>query len=308
LLSLPLLLVTTEAFLAYIYLIKFMKPQFAAHTPNEINQWHPLEAHLKKVANRAKYFAAKFSADEIGYYAGLWHDLGKYNLAFQTYLEQCNIASQTGESKSQNRVPHAKYGAKLAAEKFHPLAPLIYGHHGGLPQRSHMENRISEVDSAIYQNILHAAEVDSICLEISAKASQQLMAIAQNQHSYELLLRILFSCLVDADYLDTETHFDPEAATRRGSGLSVQALHQTLEAAQIELLKKANNTLVNQVRSQVYQACLDAATLEPGVFRLAVPTGGGKTRSGLAFALAHAAHYDLDRVGRVLDVLLRSKS
>jgi len=104
--------------------------------------------------------------------------------------------------------------------------------------------------------------------------------------------------LVDADYLDTETHFDLEAATRRGSQLHVQSLHRKLETAQIKLLKKvkANNTLVNQVRSQVYELCLNAATLEPGVFRLAVPTGGGKTRNGLAFALAHAVHHGLERV------------
>jgi len=141
------------------------KPQFAAHTPNETNQWHLLKAHLGKVANRARILAAKFSADEIGYYAGLWHDLGKYNPAFQIYLEQCNTVSQTGESKSRSRVLHAIYGAKLAAEKFQPLAPLISGHHSGLPQRSQMENRIAEVDLATYQNILRAAEADSICLE-----------------------------------------------------------------------------------------------------------------------------------------------
>lgn len=71
---------------------------------------------------------------------------------------------------------------------------------------------------------------------------------------------------------------------------------QTLERSQQKLLDSADDTKVNQVRSQVYNACLDAAKLEPGIFRLAVPTGGGKTRSGLAFALSHAVEQNLDRV------------
>ncbi len=115
------------------------------------------------------------------------------------------------------------------------------------------------------------------------------------------MLRILFSCLVDADYLDTESHFDPENTAIRETNknredLKISCLWQTLKKSQEELLASTVNTKVNQIRSQVYQACVDAAQLEPGIFRLAVPTGGGKTRSGLSFALAHAEKYHLDRV------------
>jgi CRISPR-associated endonuclease/helicase Cas3 len=272
------------------------KPIFSAHTPNDRQQWHSLNAHLNKVASRARLLAAKFRAGEIGYYAGLWHDLGKYNSEFQSYLSQCEAASRSGESAPRSRVPHAIYGAKLAAEKFEPIAQLIYGHHGGLPQVTHMQNRLMQMNAVAYQEILQNAAAENISLDLSLEASQQLVALVQDEYGYELLLRLLFSCLVDADYLDTETHFDSEIAKRRKPAAEVIELWKALQADQIKLLNQAQDTPVNRVRSQVYQTCLDAATLQPGVFRLAVPTGGGKTRSGLAFALAHAVQYQMDRV------------
>jgi CRISPR-associated endonuclease/helicase Cas3 len=102
--------------------------------------------------------------------------------------------------------------------------------------------------------------------------------------------------LVDADYLDTEAHFDSKAAKQRGSSIQVAQLWATLQEKQEKLLREAENTLVNQVRAEVYCACVEAAKLSPGVFRLVVPTGGGKTLSGLAFALHHAVQHSLERV------------
>ncbi|MBD1998460.1 CRISPR-associated helicase Cas3' [Leptolyngbya sp. FACHB-541] len=274
-----------------------MKPKFAAHTPpRDSDTWHGLKQHLQKVATRAKQFAEKLDAGELGYYAGLWHDLGKYNFNFQKYLEQCKAASQSEDAEPRDRVPHAIYGAKLAAERFEPLAPLIFGHHAGLQSYGKLGDRLKEVDATTYQSVLQNAALDALDLNISSSAAQQLMGLFQDKSGYELLLRLLFSCLVDADYLDTETHFDPEMAAQRGSRTTVKKLWESLQVAQDQLLAQAADTPVNQVRSQVYQACTEAASLPPGVFRLAVPTGGGKTRSGLAFALAHAVQYGLDRV------------
>ncbi|BAU65299.1 ATP-dependent RNA helicase SrmB [Stanieria sp. NIES-3757] len=275
---------------------------FYAHTPPQDSEdFHLLKKHLSKVANKAKELAAKFNASELAYYAGLWHDLGKYNPEFQKYLEQCDQASKSNSSEPKNRVPHAIYGAKLAAEKFQPIAPLIYGHHGGLPQMQHMKDRLAEIKIETYQQILNNARSESLNLEITPEINQELINLVKDNLGFELLLRILFSCLVDADYLDTETHFDPESAAIRKTNknredLKIDRFWQTLEKSQKKLLASAENTKVNQVRSQVYQACVDAAQLEPGIFRLAVPTGGGKTRSGLSFALAHAEKYHLDRV------------
>lgn len=275
-----------------------MKPSFAAHTPPEgaDGQWHQLKEHLTDVAQVAQRLAQKFGAGELGYYAGLWHDLGKYNLEFQGYLKLCHAASRIRETEPKGRVPHAIYGAKLASEQFPPLAPLIFGHHAGLPQQTHMMNRLAQMDAVAYQAILQQAETEDIDLTIAQAASQQISTLAHDPFSFDLLLRMLFSCLVDADYLDTEDHFSPGITAGRGSRVTVAQLWNILQGAQQALVAQVDATPVNQVRAEVYQACLEACPLEPGVFRLAVPTGGGKTRSGLAFALAHAVHHGLDRV------------
>jgi len=274
------------------------KPTFAAHTPSQVNPdtWHLLSAHLHKVANRAKALAEKFGAGELGYYAGLWHDLGKYNPKFQAYLVKCEVAARLNEPAPREKVPHASYGAKLAAQKFPPLAPLIFGHHAGLPKQSHMINRLAEVDAIAYDEILQNAITDQLTLEIPSSLASELQAIAKDNLGFELLLRLLFSCLLDADYLDTETHFSPDVSTQRGHKITIEHLWNTLTTAQHDLLAQAKDTPVNQVRAEVYQACLEAALQEPGIFRLAVPTGGGKTRSGLAFGLRHAVHHNLDRI------------
>lgn len=273
------------------------KPTFAAHTPPQgSDTWHNLKEHLSDVAELAALNAAKFGAENLGYFAGLWHDLGKYNPAFQAYLEGCNLASQTEDAKTLNKVPHAIYGAKLAAEKFQPLAPLIFGHHAGLPCQSHMMNRLAEIEQSTYAEILRNANAENLSLNVSTTVTQELKALAKDHYSFELLLRLLFSCLVDADYLDTEEHFKPELVAQRGNEITVSALWDMLDREQQELIERAEKTLVNQVRAEVYQACLDAALKEPGVFRLAVPTGGGKTRSGLAFGLCHAVEHGLDRI------------
>lgn len=270
-----------------------MKHLFNAHTPNDDGNWHELKHHLSKVARRSQELASKFGGQDIAFYAGLWHDLGKYNPSFQDYLDKCHTEP---DKKPRDKVPHAIYGAKLAAVKFQALAPLIYGHHGGLPQLSHMENRLAEVDAATYESILENARTEGIDLDLPSEIGDKFASLCRDEESLEFLLRSLFSCLVDADNLDTESHFQPETAKKRVGKATIAQLQATLEASQQQLLQAAKATPVNQVRSQVYQACLDAASLEPGVFRLAVPTGGGKTRSGLAFGLAHALKYNLDRV------------
>jgi CRISPR-associated endonuclease/helicase Cas3 len=114
----------------------------------------------------------------------------------------------------------------------------------------------------------------------------------------ELWLRMVFSALVDADFVDTEGHFEPAIGELRGSHLGPQDLWEVLRRNQEYLISQARDlpTLVNIVREEVHDSCLCAAELPAGVFRLSVPTGGGKTRSGLAFDLRYAVEHGLDRV------------
>ena len=275
-----------------------IKPEFSAHTPSKEHPdiWHDLKKHLEKVAFKCRGSAEKLGASELGYYAGLWHDLGKYNPKFQQYLENCHRGDRA------ESVQHAIHGAILAAQSIQPLAAIIHGHHAGLPYVTEMmEKRIHDPhwqDS--YQVVINNAQKSGIDLAPDLHWQSLMVNLGLDSLGYELFLRLLFSSLVDADYLDTESHFEPTTSQQRLATTNVVELWTVLKSNQEELLHKAISTPsivnVNQVRAEVYEYCQTAAEYSPGVFRLAVPTGGGKTRSGLAFALKHAVKYKLDRV------------
>jgi CRISPR-associated endonuclease/helicase Cas3 len=111
-----------------------------------------------------------------------------------------------------------------------------------------------------------------------------------------MLVRMLFSCLVDADFLDTEAHFNQQRAAQRPQGYNLHALWQQFEQNQNALLASAPPTPVNAVRRAVYEDALQAASGKPGLYALTAPTGAGKTRALLAFALKHALANELERV------------
>ncbi|MBA4114899.1 MAG: CRISPR-associated helicase Cas3' [Rubrobacter sp.] len=276
---------------------------FYAHTPAvDDGPWHDLIAHLERTAEEAAKKAAKFEAGELARLAGLWHDVGKFNPEFQRYLMRCHEAKLAGAKAPRGgSVPHAVYGAILARESLQVLAPVIHGHHMGLQKYADVQQATERPETKkVYEEILPVAKenVDGLGFEgewralISGPPDERLEMVLFT----ELLLRMVFSALVDADFLDTERHFDAEKPGRRGARLRPARLWEILDRDQEKMISDTDPTPVNTVREEVYRECLRAAELPQGVFRLAVPTGGGKTRSGLAFALKHAVGHDLDRV------------
>jgi CRISPR-associated endonuclease/helicase Cas3 len=284
------------------------KPEFVAHTPqSQPELWHGLKEHLEKVAKTTEIKAEKLKAGRLGYYAGLWHDLGKYNPKFQDFLQKAHMAKLAGQKPPMPKVPHALYGASLADElKITPLSFLIAGHHAGLPNQSDLKSRLKE----------NQAKPDYEIVRSNAEKELGQLSINENLRSYfaqftsgkvtdkvaaDLFLRLIFSCLIDADRLDTEHFADPEQyrlRQERSDSVTIDQLWTVFQKKQQEFVTRAKQpeSIVNQVRSEVLQHCLDAAVENPGVFRLCVPTGGGKTRSGLAFALKHAKEKGKDRV------------
>ena len=264
-----------------------------AHSENSAGNRHDLVEHLLSVATKAREHADKFGAGDLAYWAGLWHDLGKFHPDFQTYL----IEAEAGQR--QRGPDHKGAGATLALSQCQPLTLLIQGHHGGLPSRAEaatwLRERGADPRTAAALTLAQAAITPlepPIRLPLPAFTTQP---PANGQPpAAELFLRLLFSALVDADFLDTERHFQADQAEARGGATTLGTLLPIFEADQSHLTGRPG--LVNQVRDDVYRACLAATQHAPGFFRLTVPTGGGKTRSSLAFALGHAVHHDLRRI------------
>lgn len=283
-----------------------------AHTPREgSDEWHDLEAHLRKVASLSKSFAAKFDADEIAEWIGLHHDLGKYLEAFQSYLGEAEAARKAKEAgqkdiKAPKRGPnHSSAGALIAyislflkrkdKELWKELALPIAAHHSGLEESGALASKLVQQRHASGKEL---AQILKDAKTAGLPTNPPINALKQPKKVYhrEMLIRMLLSVLVDADRLDTQRHFDPEGYESRQDQLTVQELWAYFQAKQRAFTSGVSVSNVNHVRREVYQNCIEAGDKPQGIFRLTVPTGGGKTRSGLAFALSHAVKHKLDRV------------
>ena len=263
-----------------------------AHSCNSAGSRHDLVAHLSAVAELAQEFAAGFGGGDAAYYAGLWHDVGKFNPAFQEYLRRCESNPQARGSGPD----HKGAGAVLAFDHCAPISLLMHGHHGGLRSLTETKNWVAERrgDAAVQRAIVDARRAISD-LEPSVDIAMPTTAIG-NELSAELYLRLLFSALVDADWLDTESHFDPGVSSERTPpDVSLGALWERFLDNQHAMPHRAGS-VVDDARNAVYDSAVMAAERDSGVFRLTVPTGGGKTRSAMAFALRHAMKHDLQRV------------
>ncbi|MCL4503632.1 MAG: CRISPR-associated helicase Cas3' [Deltaproteobacteria bacterium] len=258
-----------------------------AHSENALGEKHLLTRHLKSVAQKAAKFASKFQAASWGYLVGLLHDVGKFNSAFQEYLEHC----QEHPERRIRGPDHSSAGAVLAMNRYWDyLGFVLAGHHGGLSSPVDLKGR------------LHKMSQDQVVQQVLTKASEQMSLPAPlsppsltSGKQTEFFLRILFSTLVDADFLDTETHFNPIQTELRQQPYELSTLAESLRRDQAQF-NNEERSKINLLRHEIYRECLKAAEWKPGFFRLTVPTGGGKTRSGMAFALQHAVNYQKERV------------
>lgn len=268
--------------------------EYYAHSANANGNRHALHDHLSSVARQAALFASPFGASQMGAYAGWYHDLGKYDPAFQQYLLQ----SERDPAFQGHGPDHKGVGAILAVKmQLELLAFVIAGHHGGLPSRASLKLWLKERSKdAQVQEVLTEALHQQPELQRIRDPALLLPTHLRTPSEGELYVRLLFSALVDADFLDTEQHFNPTASSQRSATPLIADLWEIFERYQQQQQATIALTPVNMIRQQVYQHCLDGAPLPPGFFRLTVPTGGGKTRSSLAFALRHALQHDLHRI------------
>lgn len=276
-------------------------PEPVAHIryDNGVRHIHPLDVHLKNTARMAAEFAKPFGSEDWAALAGLWHDLGKYQPAFQRYIrdkadEDAHIEDAPG------RVDHSIVGALHALREFPEAlatlyAYLIAGHHAGLadyesgePKTTQLKGRLARwplLDAAL------SAEPPKPLLQVNSPAPPAWLRNPNADPS--LWLRMLFSCLTDADFLDTESFMDHWKAEQRGCWPDLSSLLQVFD---VHMAGFSGDGAVNRVRTEVLGQCRESAQEEPGIYSLTVPTGGGKTLSSLAFALEHAKHYGKRRV------------
>ncbi len=260
-------------------------------------EWQPLDTHLRNVADSAASFARPFGGEEWAWNAGLWHDLGKYSEAFQKRLR-----SQHGEYEDDDpgRVDHATAGAQHAvgmnAVLGHLLAYTIAGHHSGLldGQSEHADLR-GRLQKEVHEWKKEADELVNSMLPDPPEFVRRAF-VARDAFCVAFFVRMLFSCLADADYLDTERFMDGKRAADRNTSAPLEGLYDVFSRTLDALQAKADNSLVNKIRKDVRAACEAAASLKPGLFSLTVPTGGGKTLAALAFSLEHAKRYGLRRI------------
>lgn len=257
-----------------------------AHTPNSQKHWHPLQTHLQSTGALAKGFGNQMSLGEWCEILSFVHDAGKFHPAFQEYLQAMY------EKRAAQKCPHAIWGAAILFlllkddERWKEMALPILGHHAGLHNAALAEQKLCEH----LNTHLGTAEWKTINRATTELLQSEFLPppTLACPFARELRIRMAFSCLVDADYLDTESHFSPSSASLRGSWVRLKDLWPIFRANHMSLMWGRRGTKMSRYRRKVYFECRRSAGAKPGVFRLTVPTGGGKTRASITFALRHA--------------------
>lgn len=276
-------------------------------------EWELMSDHERNVAQLCRNFLARVDPrlGDCGELLGLWHDLGKYSDSFQAYLKRTGVSEDIHRSEVSGRVDHSTAAAKWITQrdsKFGRLFAYIFaGHHAGLPDwdvsagRSGLKFRLNKSIDETWlcdaSQSLSSRDVPRLppLAKISANETIPRDVVAAFRVSF--LIRMMFSALVDADFLATEAFMSPsQSCERRISSVSLQELSLHLESYLDQLHAKSLPSTVNKIRAEVSESCYHAASLQPGLFSLNVPTGGGKTLASLRFALRHAAINSKDGV------------
>lgn len=260
--------------------------KYIAHKEGEREQ--SVKEHLEGTANLAGKFADKFEKKEWGYCCGILHDIGKYSKEFQRKIKEDTC----------EKVDHSTAGAVLCKELggYYPiLSYCIAGHHAGLPDYGNSAMSASlcgryKKKICDYQAYKEEIRIPELCTDPINFIEEKNMDFALS-----VFIRMLYSCLVDADFLDTE-FFMKNGNTARTQGESMNVLLKKVEDHVSSWLDNCEIDTINGRRTEILKNCINKGTKEKGIFKLTVPTGGGKTIASLAFALRHAVENHLDRV------------
>ena len=247
-----------------------------------------LKDHLLGVAKLSAGFAKNIGSPLEGYRTGLLHDIGKYS-------QECQRRQRDPEHTPPS--DHSSAGVQVAARKLRdiPAAFAIAGHHGGLPDNV-MTTATGTIGASAHKQLTDKSDPSAWQSEIKPEMLTDLPTwVTRKVESVPAAMytRMLFSCLVNADYLDTEAAL--QGAMPRGGHEPISVLYDKLKQYVAPWLQCPRDELCER-RNRVLKQCLHGGKQSKGLYTLTVPTGGGKTVSSLAFALSHAAEHNMDRV------------
>ncbi|MBO0664436.1 CRISPR-associated endonuclease Cas3'' [Jiella sp. MQZ9-1] len=275
---------------------------FFAHSnrPDDVSDWEPLSDHLAGVAATAAAFGAPLGIAAAARLSGLLHDLGKFNFRFQKRLTGANerVDHSTAGAVALLDLPGSPEERAMAML----IAQAIAGHHAGLPDRSgsdeaNLEQRIATFDPAVlagdWRQVV-PTDLTGLYPEFDWHVGKR------KGPQLALLGRMIFSCLVDADYKETERYYDTIGGIRRDRDWpSLAACLPTFQASFADTIAAfgAPQSPITKLRAKILATVRErAVSMTPGLFTLDVPTGGGKTLASLGFALDHAAAHGHRRI------------
>ncbi|MEG1925867.1 MAG: CRISPR-associated helicase Cas3' [Ruthenibacterium sp.] len=264
--------------------------EFIAHRIPTTEKTQSVLAHLTQTAVLAAEFATPFAAESTAYQCGILHDIGKYSQAFQRRIRG-----------APEKVDHSTYGAEVALQKYRSpmVAFCVAGHHSGLPDGGSRKAAVSG-DATFWGRMQRAQSGDiedssAYQTEVNIQDAAPPQEFCTDSSTAFFFTRMLYSCLVDADYLDTEAFMSGGSVERQSSDAAAMSICLTKLKAFIAPWWPPKNPL-NEKRCEILMEILKKGSMARGLFSLTVPTGGGKTVSSMAFALQHAKSHGLRRV------------
>ena len=264
---------------------------YIAHTREIDDEEQLLIDHLNNTAERASIHAASWGSGEFARLCGLVHDVGKYSKAFQTRIRG-----------GKNFVDHATAGGQLLHNEYNQykigrlMAYCVMGHHGGLPDGGAQNQKIDSDSTLISRLNRHIPDYSAYKSEIALPRLEKFAHKWADGFDMAFFVRMIFSAIVDADWLDTEK-FCLSSNAPRGGFSSILELKKRLEPKIDKYFNPEGEIKeIIQKRNQLLRDCISASSQPAGLFSLTAPTGSGKTFASLAFALNHAVEHGKRRV------------
>ena len=273
--------------------------KYAAHIRESDGEEQTVKEHLEGTAVLTKTFGDHFDNGDVAWLCGLIHDIGKYSEAFQKRIHR----------ETKQRVDHSTAGAKEISRRYanigRMMAYCVAGHHAGLPDGGTAAD--TEEDSTLYGRLQREPEsYRRFENDIEIPSLKESMTDCAGACGFALsfYIRMLYSCLVDADFLDTETFMQGEVRKPDYEALDALCVRMDSKIAKLNEQTAAarqkatlsSNDILNIKRGEILQCCVEGAQGSRGLYTLTVPTGGGKTLSSLAFAIKHALKLGMQRV------------